>query len=167
MQLLAYFNNIYKEGLCPSSGDINRLMMMILYFFIYWLSCSFRAFLVSCAFAHAGLTRIREISRCGWHAVSSFNFPRVAWQYWQSLVQYGACTPLDSKMDTEVVGTLTHADAPQRDNATHSTPHRAWVYRALYNNYTYENIPCGCYACGSIPRAWANPRDTKYALSTY
>jgi hypothetical protein len=29
-------------------------------------------------------------------------------------VQYGAGAPPDSKMGTEVVGTLTHADAPQR-----------------------------------------------------
>jgi hypothetical protein len=43
------------------------------------------------------------------------------------LVQYGASAPRDSKMGTEVVGTLTHADAAQRGN----TPHPAYVYHAL------------------------------------
>jgi hypothetical protein len=46
-------------------------------------------------------------------------------------IGYSACAPPDSKMGTEVVGTLTHADAPQRGNAQHSTPHPAYVYHAL------------------------------------
>jgi hypothetical protein len=56
--------------------------------------------------------------------------------------------PPDSKMGTEIVGTLTHADAPQQGNAPHSAPHPACVYYAL--QYTYEIIFCGCYACGPI-----------------
>jgi hypothetical protein len=103
----------------------------------------------------AGLVRMREITRCGRYAVSSFRFLRVAWQCSQSLVQYGACAPPDSKMGTEVVGTLTHADTPHRGHA----PHRAHVPRAfitLYNRFTYEIILCGCYACESNPRAWPN-----------
>jgi hypothetical protein len=39
---------------------------------------------------------------------------------------YNAGTSLDSKMGTEVVGTLTHADAPPR-----MTPRPACVYHAL------------------------------------
>jgi hypothetical protein len=63
-------------------------------------------------------------------------------------------------MTTEVVGTLTHADAPDRGNAPHSAPQPACVYHTL--QYTYENILCGCYACGAITRGWANPRDTAF-----
>jgi hypothetical protein len=37
----------------------------------------------------------------------------------------------------------------------------------LYNKYTYEIILCGCYACGPSPRAYANPRDTKNALTIF
>jgi hypothetical protein len=33
----------------------------------------------------------------------SFSFLRVAWRYRQSLVQYGACAPSHSKIDTEVM----------------------------------------------------------------
>jgi hypothetical protein len=55
----------------------------------------------------------------------------VVGQYGQSLIQHGACAPPDSKMGTEVVGTLTHAGAPQRSNAPHSAPHPACVYNAL------------------------------------
>jgi hypothetical protein len=42
-----------------------------------------------------------------------------------------SCALSDSKMGTEVVGTLTHADGPLRDNAPHSAPHPAYVYHAL------------------------------------
>jgi hypothetical protein len=37
----------------------------------------------------------------------------------------------DYKMGTELVGTLTHADAPQRGNASHSAPYPVCVYHAL------------------------------------
>jgi hypothetical protein len=40
----------------------------------------------------------------------------------------GSCAQSDSKMGTEVVGTLTHADAPQRGNASHP----AYVFHALH-----------------------------------
>jgi hypothetical protein len=46
-------------------------------------------------------------------------FSGSAWRYRQSLVQYGACAPSNTKMGTEVVGPLTHADASQRGNAQH------------------------------------------------
>jgi hypothetical protein len=36
-----------------------------------------------------------------------------------------------AKMGTEVVGTLTHADAPHRGNVPHSAPRPACVYHAL------------------------------------
>jgi hypothetical protein len=40
-------------------------------------------------------------------------------------------------MGTEVVGTLTHADAPHRGNAPHSVVvTRAFI--TLYNRFTYE-----------------------------
>jgi hypothetical protein len=55
----------------------------------------------------------------------------------------------DSKMGTKVVATLTHNDASLRGNAPHSA---------------FEITLCGCYACGPIPRARTNPRDTKNAL---
>jgi hypothetical protein len=42
-----------------------------------------------------------------------------------------ACVKFHSKMGTEVVGTLTHADAPQRGNDPHSAPRPACVSHAL------------------------------------
>jgi hypothetical protein len=50
----------------------------------------------------------------------------------------------DSKMGTEVVGVLTHADAPQQGNIPRT---------ALITIHKYEIILCGCYACGPIPRS--------------
>jgi hypothetical protein len=47
------------------------------------------------------------------------------------VVQYGACAPSDSKMNIEVVGTLTHAEDPRRGNAPHSAPRPACVYYAF------------------------------------
>jgi hypothetical protein len=104
---------------------------------------------------HAGLARMREISRCGSYAVSIFSFLR-AGRYRQSLVKYDACAPSDSKMGSEVVGTLTHADAPHQETHSAIVP-RAFI--TLYNRYTYEIILCGCYACGR------NPHYTKNTLS--
>jgi hypothetical protein len=71
--------------------------------------------------------------------IRSFEF-QFCVMYLQSLVQYGACAPPDSKMATEVVGKLTHADAPQRGNAPHGIPH---AFITLYNIYTYEIILAG------------------------
>jgi hypothetical protein len=84
-----------------------------------------------------------KFSRCESYAVSSFSFLRVAWRYTQSLVHHGAWTPSESKIGTEVEGTLTHADAPHRGNSPHSAP-RAFVM--LYNRFTYEIILCVTHA---------------------
>jgi hypothetical protein len=92
---------------------------------------------------------IRSLSFCFLHTV----------QYIQSLVKYWVCAPSDSKMGTEAVGTLTHADAPQQGDAPYIAPHPVCKYHL--QRYTYEIILCGCYACGSIPHAWANSCDTK------
>jgi hypothetical protein len=91
-----------------------------------------RAFLVSCGF---GRTR-------NWPASVKFNAAddmqfRVSVFYGlrdsidNRILQYGECASLDSKMGTKVVGTLTHADAPQRGNAPHSAPHPACFYHTL------------------------------------
>jgi hypothetical protein len=63
---------------------------------------------------HAGLARICEFHAADDTQFQILNFLRDAWQYLQSLVQYGACTPPDFEMATEVVSTLTHADASRR-----------------------------------------------------
>jgi hypothetical protein len=52
-------------------------------------------------------------------------------------------------MGTELVGTLTHADASHRGNAQDSAPH---AFITLCNKYTYEIMLCGCYAYGPNPR---------------
>jgi hypothetical protein len=46
----------------------------------------------------------------------------------------------DTKMGAEIEGTLMHADAPHRGNATHSVP-REFV--TLYNRFPYEIILAG------------------------
>jgi hypothetical protein len=51
-----------------------------------------------------------------------------------------------------------------RSGVTPRIPH---VFITLYNRYTHEIILCGCYACGPIPRARANPRDTKRHKTIY
>jgi hypothetical protein len=107
---------------------------------------------------HAGLTRMRKVSRRGSFAVWVSVILQVAWRYKQSFVQYGACAPSHSKMGTEVVGTLTH-----RTGVTPRVPH---AFLTLNNRFTYERILCGCYACGPNPRAWKNPRDTKNAIKS-
>jgi hypothetical protein len=54
-----------------------------------------------------------------------------------ALLKYGSrdstirCVLSDSKMGTEVVGSLMHADASHRGNAPHSTPRPTCVYPAL------------------------------------
>jgi hypothetical protein len=48
---------------------------------------------------------------------------------------YNTVRAPDSKMSTEVAGTLTHADTPQRDNVLHSAPHPACVYQASINTH--------------------------------
>jgi hypothetical protein len=90
-----------------------------------------KAILLSRGFTHAGLARMRKISRCESYAVSSFSFLRIAWCCRQSLVQYVACAPYGSKMGTEVEGTLMHANGPHWGNTPHCAPHPACVYNAL------------------------------------
>jgi hypothetical protein len=110
---------------------------------------------------HTGYARMLKISRCGSYVVSSLSFLRVAWGYRQSLVRYGACAQSDSKMGTDIVRSLTHADSPHRSNALHSDPRPACAYHAilLYRTivllyivlnywFTYEIILCGYYAFG-------------------
>jgi hypothetical protein len=46
-------------------------------------------------------------------------------------VKYHAADASDTKMGTEVVGTLTHADAPHRGNAPYSAPRPAFVCHAF------------------------------------
>jgi hypothetical protein len=70
------------------------------------LDLTLRAFLVSRGFVHA-----RGIGpHAGFEFRSSVFYGCVTVL---KIVRYGACAPPDSKMGTEVVGMLTHADAPQ------------------------------------------------------
>jgi hypothetical protein len=46
----------------------------------------------------------------------------------------------------------------------HTVPRIPHAFITLYNKYTYKIILCGYYACGPIPRTWANPHATKNAL---
>jgi hypothetical protein len=117
---LKWYNKILVQIFLNFVKLILRSDTFLLLLLSFLQLSTLRAFSVSCGFA-----RMREIWRCGCYAISCFSFLQVAWQYWQSLVQYGAYAPPDSKMDTEVVvGTLTHADAPQRVT--------------LYNKYTWN-----------------------------
>jgi hypothetical protein len=121
-----------------------------------------KGILVSCGFAHA-----RGIGSHAW------NFTLWMIRSFELQFSMGCVTVLTivspircvrpAKMGTELVGTLMHANALQRGNAPHSASHPAYVYHAL--QYTYEIILCGSNACGPIPRAWANPHDTKNALN--
>jgi hypothetical protein len=57
-----------------------------------------------------------------------------------------------------VVGALTHADAPQRGNAPHSTPFNMRLSRFTINRHIK------LFFVGAISRALANPLVTKNAI---
>jgi hypothetical protein len=116
--------------------------------------------MVTCIFWHStlGYTKLKTNSGSYLHSLSVFSVTRICTRMRDCLTsnftlrmirsfkfqfstgcvtvltivsQFGAYTQPDSKMGTEVLGTLTHADAPHQGNAPHSAPHPQCVYNAL------------------------------------
>jgi hypothetical protein len=80
-------------------------------------------------------SRTRGWPACVFHAADDtqfeFLFSAGCMTIWTIVSTIRCVRSSDSKMSTEVEGTLTRADAPQRGNAPHSAPHPACVYPAL------------------------------------